>query len=93
VYYRTKPLIVEALLLTHELPLGSGLIGQPGDWLVMNVDGSVSFLAEEAFKALYEPADADDYPTRFHARRLRKDAGKPRPRKNGPAPDPEPVQD
>lgn len=82
-YYKSKPVaavVIEATMLTALIQVGTEA-GHPGDWLLMGVDGKLSLKTDEAFLAEYEPADEDDYPTRF--KEGRKKERKARRPKNG----------
>lgn len=86
-YYKTKPIVIEATKLTTEMQIGSKT-GHPGDWMLVTQFGYIEFLDEPAFLLAYEAADEGEYPTRF------KDSDQkpprvraPRVKKNGIAPE------
>lgn len=56
--FRKKPVVVEAVQLTHRVvirTLEGEMVGEPGDWLVTGLRGEQYPCKDDIFQATYEP--------------------------------------
>ncbi len=60
--FRTRPVEVQAFRISRpmivETPEGT-MKGEPGDWLITNVEGEQYFCMDSIFRKTYEPVDTD----------------------------------
>ncbi|MCK5639239.1 MAG: hypothetical protein KAJ19_00525 [Gammaproteobacteria bacterium] len=55
--YRKKPVVIKATRITEKMTietLEGVMTGNPGDWLIIGVEGEEYFCKDEIFKKTYE---------------------------------------
>jgi hypothetical protein len=61
--FRKKPVVVDAFRLTQRvqiLTIEGIMTGEPGDWLIVGVEGEQYPCKDSIFQATYEPVSAAD---------------------------------